>query len=83
MRQKQNKLPDSFRQYFWDVDPATLDLTKHRRYILERLLDKGDNQATEWLRQNFTTDEIEGVVATSRQLSPKSANYWRVILAST
>jgi len=27
---------------FWDVDPATIDVNRHRRYVIERVLERGE-----------------------------------------
>ena len=27
---------------FWDVDPETVDEVKHRRFIIQRVLERGD-----------------------------------------
>jgi hypothetical protein len=40
--QSPEALPQSLYRYFWEVDPAQLDPGKHARYIINRLLDKGD-----------------------------------------
>ncbi|MBI4994134.1 hypothetical protein HZC21_00610 [Candidatus Peregrinibacteria bacterium] len=36
----------TFRQsLFWDIDPKTIDLKKHKRYIIERILDFGNDKS--------------------------------------
>ncbi len=35
------------RALFWDIDPETLDLEKHSRFIIERVLKKGSLE--DWL----------------------------------
>ncbi len=35
------------RALFWDIDPETLDLGKHSRFIIERVLKKGSLE--DWL----------------------------------
>lgn len=68
------------KKYFWDVDVATLDIHSHKKYILERILDMGDDEAVAWMRVNFSNDDIREILDTSRTLSPKSRNYWRLIV---
>jgi len=35
--------------------------------------------AVEWLRREFSEDEIRRVLRTERRLTPKSANFWRLV----
>lgn len=66
----------TLRKYFWDVNPSTLDLESHKQYIIERILDLGDEAAISWLRQKYSADDILAVAGDSRRLSPKSKNFW-------
>ena len=66
-------------KYFWDVNPVDLDITTHKRYIIERILDMGDDAAVSWLRQTFSENDIEEVISTSRRLSAKSKHFWQLI----
>jgi len=45
------------------------------------LLEHGDLVAIRWLLRTYTRKEIAEVVKQSRQLSRKSANFWRLQLA--
>lgn len=65
---------------FWDVDPSTIDLHAHKRWVIERVLEYGDDAAIRWLRQTYTTRDIADVVKASRALSRKTANFWRLVL---
>lgn len=71
-----NKLPKSFKQYFWDVDFEKVNLEKSRPFILKRLLDRGDTKAITWVRQHYTTADIKNLLLTTRDLSAKTANFW-------
>ena len=70
------KLPKSFKQYFWDVDFDKLNLEESRAFILKRLLDRGNNQAIKWVFKNYQKEEIKALLLTSRDLSPKTGNFW-------
>ncbi|MBI2315187.1 hypothetical protein HYU93_04000 [Candidatus Daviesbacteria bacterium] len=70
------KLPRSFKQYFWDVDFNKVSLEKSRSFILKRLLDRGDTSALKWVADNFQKEDIKALLLTSRDLSPKTANFW-------
>ncbi len=70
------KLPIFTKKYFWDVDFDTLDFKKSKVFILKRMLDRGDIKALHWIRQNYTNQEIKKLLLSSRDLSPKTANFW-------
>lgn len=67
-------------KYFWDIDPNTLDPEKHKRYIIERILEMGDEAAVRWLRSAFSDEDIRDVVNRARGLSKKSRRFWQVVL---
>lgn len=71
-------ISQELKKYFWDLDPAKLDLTLHQNYIIERILDMGDELAVAWLRKTYSKDEILEVAKKSRRLSPKSKNFWKL-----
>ena len=65
---------------FWDVDPETIDPKKHSRYVIERILERGDERDIKWLFENFKNSEIKKTLVKIRNISPRSANYWSLIL---
>jgi hypothetical protein len=65
---------------FWDTDPSRLDLQQNKDYIIERILELGDEKAVRWLFSNYSRNEIRRVLAASRRISRKSANYWSLML---
>lgn len=69
-------LPGFLRPFFWDVDPATIDVGKHWHFVLERLLEVGDDAAIRWVMATFSDSQIISVVRHSARLSPKTANWW-------
>lgn len=72
-------MPKFLKKYFWDIDFVKLDVKAHPQYVLERILEYGDEKAIAWMKKNFTQDEIADVLFHFRGLSPKSANYWAVV----
>lgn len=74
------KLPPFFKEYFWDVDFKKLDLKKYPYFIIERVLEYGDQKAIKWLKKNFTLRQIKRFIKKSRIISPKTANFWSLIL---
>lgn len=77
---KKIQVPEFFRPYFWDVKFDLLDFKKSRTFILKRVLDRGNTKALRWVRQNYTNQEIENLLLTTRDISPKTANFWAFLL---
>lgn len=72
--------PIRFRQsLFWDVDPKTVDPQKHARYIIERVLDFGNDEELRWLVGYYPRQLISEVVKTSRTLHAKSHALWNLL----
>jgi len=71
-----NHLPECAYRYFWDINPANLDVSKYPRYVIERLLEYGDLPSVRWMERRFSREEIVEVLKTSRRLSARSANFW-------
>ena len=74
------KLPNFLKQYFWDVDFEKIDPVKSRIFLLKRVLDRGDTKALKWLLKHYTKEDIKKLLTTSRDLSPKTANFWALYL---
>jgi len=72
-------LPQFLKKYFWDVDFSKLDKEIYDSFIIERILEEGDEKAAGWMRDNFDIAQIKDVLFNSKNLSPKSANYWQLI----
>ncbi len=73
-------LPFFIKKYFWDVDFPKLQKKIHAQFIIERILEYGDEKAVKWLFQHFTRSEIRRTLTKRRDISPLSANYWSLIL---
>lgn len=72
-------LPQFLKKYFWDVDFSKLDKEIYASFIIERILEEGDEKVVRWMRDNFDIAQIKNVLFNSKNLSPKSANYWQLI----
>ena len=48
-------------------------------FIIERILEEGDEKAAGWMRDNLDIAQIKDVLYNSKNLSPRSANYWQLI----
>ena len=72
---------ERLQKYFWDVDLKTVDPKRHSRYVIERLVEFGDEGAVRWMLRQYGTKSVLDVVESSRRISQKSKTYWRCVLA--
>ncbi|MEM5811848.1 MAG: hypothetical protein QXG91_03885 [Candidatus Aenigmatarchaeota archaeon] len=73
------KIPKLFKKYFWEVDLRDINLKKHQAYIIERLLEYGDEKAFKWLLKNFDLKEVLEIARKSKKISPKTKNFLNLI----
>ncbi|OGK13362.1 hypothetical protein A3I50_01350 [Candidatus Roizmanbacteria bacterium RIFCSPLOWO2_02_FULL_37_9] len=74
------KLPRSLYRFFWDINAKMLNPSKHPKFVINRLLDKGDIEAVKWVRRNFSENEIEKTFKKLRDFRPKVASFWSLFL---
>ena len=72
-------MPKSVTKYFWGDDLTKLSWDNHQNYITKTILEKGDAPAVHWLLKNIPKDSLLRSLP-DFQLSPKSANFWKVYL---
>jgi len=72
-------LPKFLKKYFWDIDFPELDKKNHAPFIIERILEYGDEKAVKWMKNSFDLAEIRSVIYKSKNLSKKSANFWQFV----
>lgn len=71
-----------FRQsLFWDVDPKTIHPKRHARYIIERILDFGNDREIRWMWYYYPHGLIRDVVEKSRVLHPQTRPLWLLLTA--
>lgn len=73
-------LPEFLRPLFWEVDFDRLRVQGHERYVIERVLEYGDDQAIRWLQRTFNSRAIADVVRHSRKISRNTATLWALVL---
>ena len=73
------QISDEIRPFFWDVNIDTLDKEKHKQYIISRMFNFGDDIAINWVRNEYSDNEIEEVARNSRNFTKKSAEFLRNI----
>lgn len=73
-------VPLEFSKLFWDVDFANLDSTKNRKFIIERVLNMGDQDSLRWLCHTYSEEEILDTVKTSKNFLRKQRGVGKTIL---
>lgn len=69
-----------FRQsLFWDVDPKTIDPKRHARYIIERILELGNDKEVRWVWNFYPRYVVRDVVEKSRAISPQTKSLWKLL----
>ncbi len=70
-----------FRQsLFWDTNPDKIDVEKNAQYIIERVLDLGNDKEVSWLWQTYDKSLLKKVILKSRCLMPESKKLWTLLL---
>jgi Holliday junction resolvasome RuvABC ATP-dependent DNA helicase subunit len=72
------EVPGSVRKLLWDVEPSSVDVQRHARFLIRRVLDFGDVASVNWLRRTYTDAEIQDVVARGRGLAHKTIVFWNL-----
>lgn len=72
-------IPSYVKKYFWDVDTNKLNPNKHPYFVIERILEYGDEKALNWLLKYFKKSQLKQALLKRKNISPRSANYWALI----
>lgn len=73
-----NSLPEWLSPLFWDTSANRVELKRHARYIIERVLEFGDPKSLDWLQKTYPSRKILEILFISRSLSDKSREFWKV-----
>lgn len=69
-----------FRQsLFWDTDPKKLDINKNAKYIIERIMDFGNDDEVRWMKKQYPKSLLAQVCLTSKALHPSSKTLWTLL----
>ena len=72
-----------FRQsLFWDVNPKNIDPKKNAQYIIERILDLGNDKEVKWLWDYYSKFLLKKVVKKSRCLRSRTKTLWTLLLTN-
>ena len=77
---EKHSLPPFLKSYFWGDDLSLLNLKDNQKYIVQTILENGDNKALRWL---FSVVKKQTILTflSSLKLSKKSANFWQIYLS--
>jgi hypothetical protein len=73
-------LPLEAQKYFWGDDLSDLSWEKHKNYIVQTLLEKGDLVSVRWLFTKISKEEVR-LLLPDLHLQPKSSNFWKIYLS--
>ncbi len=57
---------------FWDIDPKTLDIDKHARFIIERVVKKGSLEDWQYLKKLYSLTKIKEEAIQIRSLDNRT-----------
>lgn len=66
-------VPQTITKFFWDTDPNELDVTKHERIIIPRVLNYGTLADWRWLALTYGKDRIRDTLKTSGRTSVRES----------
>lgn len=70
-----------FRQaLFWDTNPKKIDTKKNAQYVIERILDFGNDAEVRWLWNFYDKTVLKKIVRRSRSLRPRTKTLWQLLL---
>ncbi len=58
-----NSIPPTIKRLFWDLDSSLLEIQLHKKTIIERVLNTGSLSDWRWLRNHYSTEEVQQVLA--------------------
>ena len=61
---------------FWDADE--IDADKHAAYVIGRVLDYGDVEDVQKIRELYPDEKIIETIRTRRGMFPKTGKYWAI-----
>lgn len=64
------------RSLFWDVDPKMMNPERHRRFIVERILVRGDVEDVRWAQKFYGSDALKEILLEAKTIDPKSLSFW-------
>ena len=66
------RLPEFLKSCLWSYDLDRLDGEKFKKLVITQVLNYGDERAVEWVKDNYSPDEIRETV-----IHPTRGMWWR------
>ena len=68
-------MEDFSQNLFWDADPLEVDVVKHRKYVVQRVLERGTLDDMRHLFALYGFDNVVDVSKTLRSMEPKAFSF--------
>lgn len=75
-------IPQFVRPFLWSYDVNALDLSRDKRRIITNVLNFGTSQATDWLFEVYTKEDIKDCLThpLPGEWNNKSMTFWSLML---
>jgi hypothetical protein len=68
---------------FWDTDPQSVDPQKNAEYVIERIMDYGEDDDVRWMWHFYPAYLLRSVLEHSRVIHDKSKSLWEALLTTS
>lgn len=68
------------KNYFWDIDPDSLDENKSKRIIIERVMNFGNLREIKLILKHYGKTEVTNTVCNLNYIDPKTLNFLSLLL---
>jgi hypothetical protein len=69
-------VPECIARLLWDVKKDEVDVNRHARFLIRRVLEFGDAISLNWIRKTYSEEVIKEVVKAKRGLDRKTLAFW-------
>lgn len=72
------QVPDHIKGYLWDINLDQLDVQRHSKYIIEKVLEYGNKKDIKWINETYTRDTIVDTLKKSKRISTKTGTFYAI-----
>ncbi len=78
-------LPQSVKNAIWWQNAEKIDTEKDAKMLIKAILQKGNFEAMMWMKKKYPFSLLQSVFLESyeTEFSPKTLNFWKVVLHTT
>jgi hypothetical protein len=81
MKHKEIKPTDVFQKaVFWDAEFENLDFKEDKRFIISRVLTRGNEEEIWFILDYYPKEDILDVLNSTKGLDPKTVNFFNLVL---